>query len=524
MNCFNRYAVFFIVFLWVNLRYMNKMILIFTLFSLDVLTSTAQEITYSPIVKKDTKGMYFEIIGKVDNHFLVYKNVSRHHYITTYDEAMNVVDNHSLDAIPEKIINIDFINRKDYTIIIYQFQKNSIVYCNALKFSGNAKIIGEPIGMDTTEISYFSDNTIYTTSFSEDKTKILIAKQNAKNNKIEIATKLFDQDFNLLEASKNTFPYNSRKENFSDCYVDNNGNFLYTKETQKNANGFVNKLEVFVHKRGTDTNNVFLLPLDNKFVDESFIKIDNLNHSYIINAFFFNENRGHVQGIFTARIPTIADSLSTSNFNLFSDAIRDGLNGEGNSNDNLDDLKPQNIILKKDGGFLLISESVYTQTRSTDNILNKNFYYNGFPNSYDYYGYNSYGNANRYWNNYNQNEIKRYFYNDIVVANIDSSLHMNWNNIIHKKQYDVDNDNFISYAILNSGREVHFLFIEKDNKKDIISNNSIFSTGELKRYPTLKSNENGYEFMQKLGKQVGIDQMLIPYVYFGNIGFAKIDF
>ena len=156
--------------------------------------------------------------------------------------------------------------------------------------------------------------------------------------------------------------------------------------------------------------------------------------------------------------------------------------------------------------------------------MNKNFYYNGFPNSYDYYGYNSYGNANRYWNNYNQNEIKRYFYNDIVVANIDSSLHMNWNNIIHKKQYDVDNDNFISYAILNSGREVHFLFIEKDNKKDIISNNSIFSTGELKRYPTLKSNENGYEFMPKLGKQVGIDQMLIPYVYFGNIGFAKIDF
>ena len=504
--------------------YMNKLFFYSIIFLLIGFTTTAQKITYSPIVKKDTKGMYFDILGKSDDIYFVYKNISRHHYITSYDQDMNILDNISLDAIPEKILNIDFVHHKDYLIIIYQFQKNGIVYCNALKLTGNAKVTGEPIGIDTTEIGYFSDHDIYTTSFSEDKRKMLITKRNINNNKIEIATKLFDENFNQLESTINIFPYNSRKENYSDCYVDNKGNFLFTKETQKNANSFINKLEVFIHKRGADTNSILSLPLSNKLLDESFIKIDNLNHAYIINSFFFNENKGHVQGIFTARISADVDSSTSSAFNLFSDSIIEGLNGEGNSNDDLDDLKPQNIVLKKDGGFLLISESMFTQTRSTDNILNKNFYYNGFPNSNDYYGYNSYGNGNRYWNNYNQNEVKRYFYNDIAIVSIDSSLHLNWNNIIHKKQYDTDKDDFISYAILNAGSEIHFIFIEKDNKKDILSNNSIFSTGELKRYPTLKSKENGYEFMPKLGKQVGRNQLLIPFIYFGNIGFAKIDF
>ncbi len=77
---------------------------------------------------------------------------------------------------------------------------------------------------------------------------------------------------------------------------------------------------------------------------------------------------------------------------------------------------------------------------------------------------------------------------------------------------------------MNVGGELHFLFIDKDKQKEIISNHSVSPSGEIKRYPTLKSNERGFTFMPKLGKQVGARQMIIPYIYLNRIGFAKVDF
>ena len=74
------------------------------------------------------------------------------------------------------------------------------------------------------------------------------------------------------------------------------------------------------------------------------------------------------------------------------------------------------------------------------------------------------------------------------------------------------------------GGEIQFLYIDNNNKKEIVSRCGIKGSGDLQKYPTLKSNERGYEFMPKLSKQVGYSQLIIPFVYSNNLGFAKIDF
>ena len=74
-----------------------------------------------------------------------------------------------------------------------------------------------------------------------------------------------------------------------------------------------------------------------------------------------------------------------------------------------------------------------------------------------------------------------------------------------------------------SGNEIHFLFNE-DRKYHIVSDQAIAADGTIKRYPTLKSQQKGYEFMPSLSKQVGPGQMIIPCVYHSNICFAKVDF
>ena len=81
---------------------------------------------------------------------------------------------------------------------------------------------------------------------------------------------------------------------------------------------------------------------------------------------------------------------------------------------------------------------------------------------------------------------------------------------------------------INSQDELSIAFsyrkISEDKKFQIVSDQSITADGTIKRYPTLKSDKKGYEFMPSLSKQTGSSQIIIPCVYHNNICFAKVDF
>ena len=156
---------------------MKKNIIIFTLYLLTFTSGFSQKITYSPLLKKETINTDFKIIGRNGNNFLIYKNNYRKQYITYYNEAMEYIEDVTLDDIPEKALNVEFLNQEDKLIVIYQYQKSKIVYCDALIISQDGKKISDPVNLDTTSIGYFSENNIYGTSFSEDKNLILIYKQ-----------------------------------------------------------------------------------------------------------------------------------------------------------------------------------------------------------------------------------------------------------------------------------------------------------------------------------------------------------
>ena len=117
----------------------------------------------------------------------------------------------------------------------------------------------------------------------------------------------------------------------------------------------------------------------------------------------------------------------------------------------------------------------------------------------------------------------RYYYSNILILSLDKTGKIDWSRVIHKDQFDDDNDNFLSYSTINSGGEIHFLFNDDKNKNQIIANHSISPAGVLTRNPTLKSQERGYEFMPRLSKQVSATQLIIPCVYRGYICFAKVD-
>jgi hypothetical protein len=110
------------------------------------------------------------------------------------------------------------------------------------------------------------------------------------------------------------------------------------------------------------------------------------------------------------------------------------------------------------------------------------------------------------------------------VINISKKGIPEWTNIINKQQFTDDNDNYLSFNIFNTSGEIHFLFNDISKRDKLLSDNVISANGTVKRSPTLRTYEKGFEFMPRYAKQIAARTVIIPSTYRGQICFAKVDF
>ena len=504
-----------------------KNILILFIFSLFSFKAISQQITYSQAEADDTRALDFNIIGKVGGNFLVYKNIRNKYAVSVYDNRMKSKNKVDLDFMPDKTINVDFVAYPDFAYIIYQFQKRNILHCMAAAIDGNGKLLKTPFELDTTQISFFADNKIYSTINSEDKSKILIYKIQKKNDKFNFTTLLLNDSLELLHKSRIETPYEEHKDIFSDFFVDDAGNFVFTKGTKLNSRDYLQKL-IMVTKGPQDDNFTLKeLNLSGNYLDEIKLKVDNVNQQYLINSLFYKKKNGNIEGLYSAVWNKKNDKLVSQNFAEFGDSIREQAKTEGGTRLAFNDYFIRDVILKKDGGFILTAEDHTTQSRG--NPWNRYDYLYGYPSfspfdSYYLYSPSSYWYSSRYPNYYNNSGQVRYYYQNIVVLDLDNTGNLIWSNIVHKSQFDDDNDNFLSYSIMLTGSELHFLFNELERRNQLINDQTVSADGKITRNPPLRSLDRGYEFMPRYAKQVSSYQIIVPCMYRNFICFAKIEY
>lgn len=489
-------------------------------------SAISQTITYSVVHNENARNTNFEILGKVGDNYLVYKNIDWRNIIQVFDNNMKEISNDRLKFLPDKMTNADFVVYKDYVLMVYQYRKGSIVYCDAVKLDAFGKQVSDVINLDTTRTRFQSGGNIYSTVYSENKEKVLLYKMHEKNDNLNVVTKLYDKDLRLLDSTRSQIPFNDRREVYSPFQLANDGTIFFTRETKTGNREYISLLEVITNKPYSNTFKATAIDLKKKYIDGAQIKIDNMNNNFIVNSFYYSEKRGgSIEGLFSA-IVNKETGFFKAGFNAFDDTLRLKVNSSGPYRFAFDNMFLKDVFVKRDGSYVLIAEDFTSQNLGNNNQWNRWDYMYGNPYSVynDYYYWNSpYYRYNRY-NSFGNNRSVRYDYDNIMVISMDSTLVPQWETVLLKKQTDEDDDSYLSYGTMNAGTEIHFLYIEKERNSQIISNQSISPYGKLYRYPTLKSREAGYQFMPRLSKQVGVRKMIMPCVYRGNICFASIDF
>lgn len=500
--------------------------LFFTLISLFVcLVSNGQQIAYSQPDNSDTRNMNFEIIGRIGGHYLIYKNTRNSHAISVYDDQMVSIDRVPLKFMNDKALNVDFIAYPDFAWMIYQYQNKNIIYCSAVRINGDGKLLSDPVVLDTSSVSFFADKKIYTTISSEDKNQIMVFKIQKKNDRFNFTTLLFDNALDLKKKDRIETDYQDKKFIFSDFLLTNSGNLVFTAGNRSNSRNFIESLSLITKSPTADTFQTTPINLNEKFIDEIKLKIDNLNTHYILNSFYYLKRKGNTEGIFTAVVNENDNRIVSTTFAAFSEQARSGLKAKGNTKTALNDFFIRNVILKNDGGFLLMAEDFYNESRYSpwnrwDYLYGYSPYYSPYFYSYSPY-YSPFYYGDRFYNNYND---VRYYYNNILVSSLDSTGRYEWTKVINKSQYDDQSDNNLSYALMITGGRLHFLFNELTRRNQILNQQTIDGDGDVKRVPPMHNLDKGYTFMPRYAKQVSASEIIIPCTYRNFICFAKIQF
>ncbi len=280
---------------------MNKFFVACAVFMLIALASSAQKITYSQPERDDVRSVDFDIVGKINNHYLVYKRVRSSYNISLYDDEMKLIDKVNMDFLPDKLINSEIIPYKDYFYFVYQYQKRNIVNCAAAKIGGDGKIIGEPVTLDTTAISFFASNKIYNLLYSEDKQRIALYKINSKDDQKYIFTsRLFDASLNSLSKFTAVIPMQAHNDFLTEFTFDNSGTIAFVKASGNSDASTVQKISLMIKDPDDDKIDSYPLDIGKIYLGDIRVKADNLNNHFLIAGFYSKQRRGNIDGMYCA--------------------------------------------------------------------------------------------------------------------------------------------------------------------------------------------------------------------------------
>ena len=311
------------------------------------------------------------------------------------------------------------------------------------------------------------------------------------NNRLELLwqTVISPQDFNFYQ-------------NFLEVLVDNDGDMTIVAErdnyrTKRDEHRFE-----FYHYDGlTDQLTHFDLPVPGLLTFDVIFTIDPLNKRLVGTGLYSEKNLGRADGYFYINIdPDRPDDYAMAS-EVFSEAFIVNLLGkEADKTKGVPESLLRDIVLRKDGGVLLIGELSRTFERNGANVT-RNFYDANGRFSVDYY------------------------FDEIFVLSIHPDGKLHWSTVMHKKQYSQDDDGiYSSFFVFKTASSLRFLFNDEIKYENTVSEYVLRGDGRFDRNSLMSTENLKLRLRFRDAMQINATTLLIPSERRNRLKIARLEY
>lgn len=469
--------------------------------------SWGQKVVYSEEQKFNINNDFFQVLGKSGNRYYTFRSNSLGNFLDAYNENMEAVAIVNLDFLPPKHFAIDFTIRNNDISVVYQVQKQNFTFQYAAHLDMYGKLISQPKIIDSIANKDFfgRKNVQRFYNVTSDNKEVLAAYAIIKKDKkafLNVTTfkpnlETIGNTSVLLQSDKEIFP--------QDFILTREGVLVFSSyEYGNDINLFNTTVDLFFVDPLQGSIAKQPIALNGHFVNGINFKVDTKNNDIRLGGFYSSKKNGNTEGFFYCRLPQANDRNEEIKFIPIDESIRNKADVKKKKSA-MNDYDVKDVIVKNDGGMILIAENYFETTRAGSPSVG----FGGF------YSMNSYGRM-----------IREFTYGDILVISFDKEGTIQWSEYLRKNQFSTNDEGFYSsYVLLNSGANLVFVYNENLSvNKQTISVNAINAKGDNMVERIHGNEDKNFTWVPRLGKQTGALELIVPCLKSKGLSFAKISF
>jgi hypothetical protein len=457
---------------------------------------TAQKLVLSEELPLRTD-MSYDIIGEIKGRVLIFRNRVDKFEVQAFDDQMRSSWSKpvELEKRNPSVLGINTV-RDSFSIIYTCKEKgNTVIRADLFDASANKKKT-----LALRDYGYMFFNPRFTIVRSEDRSKVLIYHIDK-----DIFSAVCFDNVNMKVMWDSSFPLDSYllTDDISHVQLSNEGR-MYSILEKDNYGGRKEKhrIVMFTYGGEKDPLSSIIIPMQDRLTYGVSFLYDNINERLTAGGLYFERNSDRAEGFFYLSIPRYNPDSYILSFNVFDDKFVSDLEGKDvRQNRGIGEIDVRNIVLRRDGGLILIGEENLNSVRT---ISTSSF--NRFP-----------------MDNLGARSSVDYYYNDIFVIAIHPNGEPHWKDVLYKKQFSQDDSAvFSSYFLVKTARNLRLIFNDEIKMENTVSEYVLKGDGAFNRNSMLSTEHLKLHLRFRDAVQVSADKVIVPSERRGQLRIAKI--
>lgn len=458
----------------------------------------AQEITFSEDFSIRQDVAYY-MLDDMDGELVLFRDIPRERKIQVLDENMTKTGESPIEFEFKNPTILDVVKVRDSEFsVIYTARKKGIKYLRIENF--------DKTGVQTDTLTIQSSGSLietprYTVVKSEDESMVLFYDV------------LVDKSINaiLVDIDKMEIVWTDKfedlniKQNYqiSEFILENDGTFcIVLLKDNNNIKRKEARFELYTYNVAASKMELLPVSLQGNLSVNSIFKFDKLNKSIVGAGLYAEKNTIKAQGTFYLNVPLQNPDSFHLSFTPFSEKFLQEFLQKKNvgSNAGINSTEVRDMILRQDGGVLLLGEKMETKGRQSLNVPTE------------------FGTAAR-------SLRADYYFDQIFVASIHPTGKEHWTNIFQKKQYSFDDGGiYSSYFTFVGKKGVRILFNDEIRSQSTISEFTINGKGDYKRRAIINTIGTDIKLRVRDALQISASEIVVPSQYRNKLKMVKFKF